>query len=85
MKEGARDPRPTQPPDQDEESDEDDFNPERLLELGMPSHSVNWFKYLLDKYLNTQDDDGGTSALRTQDGYASLLGIVQSQKSGDEI
>ncbi len=39
---------------------------------------INWFKFIVDKYLVMQDEDGNLSALNTADAYVSLLNIVLS-------
>jgi hypothetical protein len=43
---------------------------------------VNWFKYIVDKYLNEESD---SSALNSTDAYANLLQIVLSNKKDEEI
>lgn len=46
---------------------------------------INWFKFIVDKYLVMQDEDGNASALNTADAYVSLLNIVLSVKKNEEI
>jgi hypothetical protein len=48
-------------------------------------YKFNWFKYLLDKYLQDKDEDGNVSALRSADAYMNLLNIVVSSKSSEAI
>ena len=43
---------------------------------------VNWFKYIVDKYLNDETD---TSILNSTDAYANLLQIVLNNKKNEEI
>lgn len=63
--------------------EEEDFvlNPDDLAE----PHRFNWFKYLLDTQLKTEDEEGNKSALQSADGYINLLNIVISTKPDDEI
>jgi hypothetical protein len=44
---------------------------------------VNWFKYIVDKYLN--DDEADSSILNSTDAYANLLQIVLNNKKNEEI
>jgi hypothetical protein len=54
---------------------------EALLDLSLVDPSkVNWFKYIVDKYLNED-----ASILNSTDAYANLLTIVLSQKKNEEI
>jgi hypothetical protein len=46
---------------------------------------INWFKFIVDKYLKMQDEEGNASALNSADAYVSLLNIVLSPKRDDEI
>lgn len=49
---------------------------EPLLDLSSIDPSkVNWFKYIVDKYLNEEAD---SSILNSTDAYANLLSIVLS-------
>jgi hypothetical protein len=49
-------------------------------------HKVNWFKYIMDKYLKPTDEDGNPSALlNSTDAYVNLLNIVLSAKKDEEI
>ena len=48
-------------------------------------YKFNWFKYLLDKYLQHRDEEGNVSALHTADSYVQLLNIIVSSKTNDEI
>jgi len=49
------------------------------------AYKFNWFKYLIDKYLQHKDDDGNVSALHSADSYITLLNIVISAKTNEEI
>ena len=40
---------------------------------------------MIDKHLQLKDDDGNVSALNNVDSYISLLNIITSSKSDDEI
>ncbi len=54
---------------------------EALLDLSLVDPSkVNWFKYIVDRYLNED-----ASILNSTDAYANLLTIVLSQKKNEEI
>lgn len=56
---------------------------EPLLDLSQVDPSkVNWFKYIVDKYLN---DEAESSLLNSTDAYANLLQMVLSQKKNEEI
>jgi hypothetical protein len=56
---------------------------ESLLDLSQIDPSkVNWFKYIVDKYLNEEAD---SSILNSTDAYANLLQIVLSAKKNEEI
>lgn len=57
------------------------LNPDDLAE----PHRFNWFKYLLDVHLKPEDDEGNKSAVESADGYITLLNIVISSKSNDDI
>lgn len=46
---------------------------------------VNWFKYIIDKYLKLTDDDGNKTALNTADAYVNLLNILLTSKKNEEI
>ena len=46
---------------------------------------INWFKFIVDKYLKMQDEEGNASALNSADAYVSLLNIVLSPKKNEEI
>jgi len=46
---------------------------------------VNWFKYIIDKYLCHVDEDGNTSALSTADAYVNLINILLTTKKNEEI
>lgn len=48
-------------------------------------HKVNWFKYILDKYLKLEDEDGNPSALNSADAYVNLLNILLTSKKDEEI
>lgn len=43
---------------------------------------VNWFKYLVDKYLN---EETNSSVLNSTDAYANLLHIILCTKKNEEI
>jgi len=43
---------------------------------------VNWFKYIVDKYLN---DEANSTVLNSTDAYANLLQITLSAKKNEEI
>lgn len=45
---------------------------------------VNWFKYIIDKYLQ-EPEDGSASLLNSTDAYANLLTIILSPKKNEEI
>jgi hypothetical protein len=51
----------------------------------LPAHQFNWFKYLIDTELRHSDEEGNVSALHTADSYISLLNIVTSSKTDEEI
>lgn len=51
----------------------------------MQNRNFNWFKYILDRYLKTADEDGNQSALNTADAYVNLLNILTTQKKNEEI
>jgi hypothetical protein len=63
-----------------EESEEEELD---LSEVE-PS-KVNWFKYILDKYLRHEDEDGNQTALNTADAYVNLLNILLTPKKSEEI
>ena len=65
---------------QQEESEEEELD---LSEVE-PS-KVNWFKYILDKYLKMTDEDGNQTALNTADAFVSLLNIILTSKKNEEI
>jgi hypothetical protein len=46
-------------------------------------NKVNWFKYIIDTYL--QDAEDGTQVLGSVDAYANLLSIVMSPKANEEL
>jgi hypothetical protein len=46
---------------------------------------VNWFKYILDKYLKMTDEDGNQTALNTADAFVNLLNIILTPKKNEEI
>ncbi len=46
---------------------------------------MNWFKYIIDKYLKLQDEDGNPTALNNADAYVNLLNIVLTSKRNEEI
>ena len=69
---------------EEQKKEEEDDNFEIDLEKIEP-HKFNWFKYLIDKHLQHNDEDGNTSALHNADSYISLLNTVTSTKSDDEI
>ena len=46
---------------------------------------VNWFKYILDRYLKTEDEDGNPTALNNVDAYVNLLNILLTSKKSEEI
>ena len=48
-------------------------------------HKVNWFKYIIDRYLKLEDEDGNPSALTNPDAYLNLLNIILSNKKNEEI
>lgn len=45
---------------------------------------VNWFKYIIEKYLQVPDD-GSPQLLNSTDAYANLLNIILSAKKNDDI
>jgi hypothetical protein len=56
-------------------------NPAPILDLSMVDpNKVNWFKYIVDKYLTQAN-----SVLNSTDAYANLLQILLSRKSDAEI
>ena len=69
---------------EEQKKEEEDDNFEIDLEK-IETHKFNWFKYLIDKHLQHNDEDGNTSALHNADSYISLLNTVTSTKSDDEI
>ena len=62
------------------EEEEDDINLENIQ-----PYKFNWFKYLIDKYLQHRDEEGNVSALHSADSYINLLNIVISTKKSEEI
>jgi hypothetical protein len=56
-----------------------------IVKAGIDPTQFNWFKYLLENHLNLVDDEGNKSALQSADSYISLLNIVTSTKSDDDI
>ena len=48
-------------------------------------HKINWFKYILDRYLKLEDEEGNPSALNNADAYINLLNIMLSNKKNEEI
>jgi len=67
----------------DEEEEEDQME-DIDLSLVEPS-KVNWFKYILDKYLQMKDEDGNMTALNTADAFVNLLNILLTPKKNEEI
>lgn len=56
---------------------------EPLLDLSaVDPAKVNWFKYIVDKYLNEETEN---AVLNSTDAYANLLQIVLSSKKDEEI
>ena len=49
----------------------------------IPLDQFNWFKYLIEKFLNPVDPDGEKSALHSADSVISLLHTVTSAKNDD--
>ena len=73
--------------DEDEdnkEEEEEDDDGELDLSTVEPS-KVNWFKYILDKYLVHEDSDGNLTALNTADAYVTLLNLILSNKKNEDI
>ena len=64
----------------EEESSEEELDLSQIE----PS-KVNWFKYILDKYLKLTDEDGNQTALNTADAYVNLLNILLTPKKSEEI
>lgn len=63
---------------EEEEEDELDMNQ-------VEPHKVNWFKYIIDRYLQLEDDEGNPSALNNPDAFLNLLNIILSNKRNEEI
>ena len=57
--------------------------PEFDINMIEPS-KVNWFKYIIDKYLQAPED-GTPNLLNSTDAYANLLSILLSPKKNEEI
>jgi hypothetical protein len=54
-----------------------------ILDINLVDPSkVNWFKYLVDKYLN---EEASSSVLNSTDAYANLLHIILCSKKNEEI
>lgn len=48
-------------------------------------HKVNWFKFIIDRYLKLQDEEGNDSALNNPDAFVNLLNILLTSKKNEEI
>lgn len=46
---------------------------------------MNWFKYIIDRYLKPEDEEGNPSALNNPDAYVNLLNIILTSKKNEEI
>ena len=48
-------------------------------------NKVNWFKYIIDRFMKLKDEDGNPSALNNADAYVNLLNILVANKKSEEI
>ena len=66
----------------------EDFNDFKEDDVDLDSiepHKFNWFKYLLDKQLKHEDEEGNMTAFHNDDTYINLLNIHNSHKTNEEI
>lgn len=75
-----------QPPEEEEEEEVKEEIMEPQIDLdSIEPHKVNWFKYLVDKYLKLTDEEGNPSALNSADAFVNLLSSLLSNKKNEEI
>jgi hypothetical protein len=66
--------------DENQEESEEEFDISQIE----PS-KINWFKFILDKYLKLKDEEGNPTALNNADAYVNLLNIITTNKKNEEI
>lgn len=72
-------------PDSDPEPVEEPIIKAAEIDINMIEPSkVNWFKYIIDKYL-VAPEDGSPNLLNSTDAYANLLTMILSQKKNEEV